>query len=264
MKTTCIQMDMRFADPSWNFDRARALIEQAVRTEAPDVILLPETFNTGFFPREGLADLADNDCETVKTEIGALAAKHRVNIVAGSVANRRADGIYNTACVFDRTGTLVASYDKTHLFTPSGEDDYFRKGDHLTAFTLDGVKCGLLICYDIRFPELTRTLALGGMDVLFLVAQWPDKRIPHLLALTKARAIENQMFVVCCNSCGKAGETQNGGHSSVHDPWGETLAEAGDGEEILSATCDLSVVAGIRSSINVFRDRRPTLYHVSD
>ena len=262
MKISCIQMDVRFADPEYNFRRASDLIRAAVKDGSPDVIVLPETFNTGFFPREGLADLADDDGAKTKALIGALAKEYGVNVVAGSVANRRENGVYNTACVFDRGGREVASYDKTHLFTPSGEDGFFVKGDHTASFTLDGVKCGLIICYDIRFPELARTLALEGLDVLFVVAQWPAPRIEHLRALTKARAIENQAFAVCCNACGRAGETVLGGRSSVVDPWGVTLAEAGEGEETIAADCDLAVLSGIRSSINVFRDRRPALYRV--
>ena len=178
------------------------------------------------------------------------------------MVNRKAGGIYNTACVFDRSGKQIGEYDKTHLFTPMEEDRYFQKGDHLTFFELDGVRCGIIICYDIRFPELVRSYAVKGLDMLFVVSQWPAVRIPHLLALSKARAIENQMFVVCCNSCGTAGHTVYGGNSSIHDPWGETLAQAGSQEEILTADCDLSVVRGIRDSINVFRDRRPEVYEI--
>ena len=259
MKITCIQMDMKLGKPEENFRHAEALIAQAAEAQ-PDVIVLPETWNTGFFPRENLAALADGDCAAVKARIGALAKRFGVNIVAGSVANRRADGVYNTACVFDRSGALIAQYDKTHLFTPSGEHEFFRKGEHLCRFRLDGVDCGLIICYDIRFPELTRSLTVQGVDLLFVVAQWPNVRTAHLLALSKARAIENQMFLVCCNSCGTAGKTTCGGNSSIHDPWGECLAQAGEKEQLLSAALDFSIVQGIRSSINVFRDRRPELY----
>ena len=94
----------------------------------------------------------------------------------------------------------------------------FTPGDHLCRFRLDGHDCGLVICYDIRFPELTRTLAVQGMDMLFVVSQWPRARISHLRALTVARAIENQMFVVCCNSCGDAGDTPTAAspQSSTH------------------------------------------------
>ena len=264
MKITCIQMDMLLGLPESNFRHAEELIEKAAASEKPDVLVLPETWNVGFFPREGLEELADADCKEVKARIGALAAKHRVNIVAGSVANRRADGVYNTCCVFDREGRMVAEYDKTHLFTPMNEDGYFKKGDHLSAFELDGSRCGVMICYDVRFPELTRTYTVnGGLDILFVVSQWPKVRIPHLLALTRARAIENQTFVVCCNSCGTAGETVYGGASSIHDPWGERIAEAGAGEQLITADCDLSILKNIRETINVFRDRRPELYKIN-
>ena len=260
MKVSCIQMNMRFSDPDWNFDRAEQLIPEAA--DGSDVVVLPETWNTGFFPHEDLERYADEEGKMVRERISALAKRYAVNIVAGSVVNRKAGGIYNSAYIFDRHGIEIGEYDKTHLFTPMDEDRYFRKGDHLTAFELDGIRCGIIICYDIRFPELIRTYSVKGLDMLFVVSQWPQVRIPHLLALSKARAIENQMFVVCCNSCGTAGETVYGGNSSIHDPWGETLALAGSGEEILTADCDLSVVKGIRDSINVFRDRRPELYDI--
>lgn len=163
----------------------------------------------------------------VNTRIGELAKKYKVNIVAGSVSNVRGGKVYNTAFVFDRAGSCIAEYDKTHLFTPMGEDDYYTCGDHLCRFTLDGVKCGIIICYDVRFPELTRSLALQGLDMLFVVSQWPKERIFHLQTLTVARAIENQMFVVCCNSCGTAGKTVYGGHSAIIEPFGKTLVLAG-------------------------------------
>lgn len=262
MKITNIQMDMKFSSPDENFVKAKKLIEQAMQ-ENPDVIVLPETWNTGFFPRENLAFFCDENGCRVKAEIGALAKQYAVNIVAGSVANIKNSKVYNSAYVFDRAGQCVAEYDKTHLFTPMYEDGYFEKGEKTASFELDGVKCAVIICYDIRFPELTRTLALKGLDLLFVVSQWPSVRIPHLLALTKARAIENQMFLACCNSCGTAGETVYGGNSVIYDPWGETLAKAEEKECMISAECDMSVVDGIRSSINVFNDRRPGLYQVN-
>ena len=180
MRVTCIQMNMLSEKPGQNFDRAETLIRKAAESR-PDVIVLPETWNTGFFPKETLFDLADEDGNAVKTRIGSLAKEFGINIVAGSVANRKNGKIYNTAYVFDRAGKVIAEYDKTHLFTPMGEDRHFEKGDHLAPFELDGVKCGLIICYDIRFPELTRTYAVNGLDVLFIPAQWPAVRIPHLL-----------------------------------------------------------------------------------
>ena len=261
MKISCIQMDMQLGEPDRNFAHARELILKAVSEEHPDTVVLPETWNTGFFPKEDLAALSDRDGRRVTEEIGSLAASCSVNIVAGSVANVRGGKIFNTCLVFDRSGGLVASYDKTHLFTPMGEDRYFTPGDHLCRFRLDGISCGVIICYDVRFPELIRSLSVPGMDLMFMVSQWPEVRTAHLRTLTAARAIENQMFVACCNSCGTAGETRYGGNSSILDPWGVCLAEAGTREEILTAECDFSVVDGIRNSINVFADRRPDHYN---
>ena len=261
MKVTCIQMDMLLGQPEENFVHAQQLIRQAME-EKPDVLVLPETWNTGFFPKENLHSLCDTDCQQVKAQIGALAKEFAVNIVAGSVSNVRDGKIYNTATVFDRTGACIASYDKTHLFTPMGEDDFYTPGDHLCRFTLDGVSCGLIICYDVRFPELTRSLTVPGLDMLFVVSQWPKIRTFHLRSLTTARAIENQMFVVCCNSCGTAGSTVYGGNSAIIDPWGETVALAAEAEQLLTAECDLQILTNIRGSIPVFRDRRPELYNL--
>ena len=259
MKVTCLQMNMKFGCPDENFAKAGGMIRQAM-AEQPDVLVLPETWNTGFFPKENLPSLCDRDGQRVKAEIGALAKEYHVNIVAGSVSNLRDGKVYNTAMVFDRTGQCIASYDKTHLFTPMGEDDYYTPGDHLCRFTLDGVQCGLIICYDVRFPELTRSLTVPGLDMLFVVSQWPKVRTFHLRTLTTARAIENQMFVVCCNSCGRAGETVYGGNSAIIDPWGELLAAASEQEQQLTAQCALETLTQIRNTIPVFRDRRPALY----
>lgn len=261
MKVTCIQLDMLFCQVEHNYKRAKELIAEAMK-EKPDVIVLPETWTTGFFPKGKIDEMAENDGARLKAEMGALAKEYGVNIVAGSIANQRQGKVYNTAFVFDRTGACIATYDKTHLFSPSKEETFCNPGEHLCRFTLDGVSCGLIICYDIRFPELTRTMAVQGMDMLFVVAQWPSARTFHLRSLCTARAIENQMFLVCCNSCGTAGKIAHGGNSSIIDPWGTTLALAGEEEQLLTADCDFSAIENIRTSINVFADRRPELYNL--
>ena len=259
MRISCIQMDMRLGDEAYNFAHAEELIRAAAEREKADTVVLPEMWNTGYFPAD-LAAHADHEGERTKRVFSALAKELHINIVCGSVANQRADGFYNTAYVFDRAGACIAEYDKIHLFTFAKEHEHFRGGSHTCRFALDGVSCGLIICYDLRFPELTRTLTVQGVDLLFVVAQWPDKRVMHLSTLTRARAIENQMFLALCNSVGTAGDVRCGGHSAILDPWGEYLAQAGDQEETISGEADFSVAAGIRDSINVFRDRRPELY----
>jgi len=261
VKLACVQMDVRLGDCAYNFAHAEELVRKAA-AQGADVVLLPETWNVGFFPKENLTELADPDGAEVKRVFSALAKELSVNIVAGSAATAREGKVFNTAYVFDRAGECVASYDKTHLFTPMGEHEYFTPGGHLCTFTLDGVKCGLIICYDLRFPELTRSLALQNIELLFVPAEWPAVRIAHWQTLNRARAIENQIFLACCNGCGTAGETVYGGSSAVYDPWGAILAQAGEKEEIITADCDFAVKEQIRNSIHVFRDRRPELYQL--
>ncbi|HWQ58276.1 MAG TPA: carbon-nitrogen family hydrolase [Clostridia bacterium] len=261
MNVCCVQMDVLPGRPEENFTRAEALIRRAVAAERPDAVVLPETWNTGFAPGKLGPELADEDGARTREVFSALAKELEINIVAGSVANRRGGGLYNTAYVFDRAGACIASYDKTHLFSPMGEDKAFEKGDHLARFMLDGASCALIVCYDLRFPELTRTLALGGLDILFVVSQWPAQRVPQLNILVRARAIENQMFVALCNSCGEAFGTRFGGNSAIIDPWGAALAEAAGEEALVAADIDLAALADIRANIPVFRDRRAELYH---
>lgn len=261
LKVSCIQMDMAFASSAENYVKAEALIREAAKAD-PDVVVLPETWNTGFFPDESREDYCDRDGEKTKRVIGGLAKELNINIVAGSVANIKEGKLYNTSYIFDRQGSCIAEYDKTHLFSPMNEDKRFAKGQGICKFTLDGKSCGVIICYDIRFPELVRSMTVTGLDCLFVVSQWPAARIAHLNALTKARAIENQMFVCGCNSCGKAGRNVYGGNSRIVDPWGDELVSTDNGESIITADLDFGVIENIRTTINVFADRRPELYNI--
>ena len=261
MKVSCLQMDVIPSRPDLNFARAAQLIGEAM-ADAPDVLVLPESFDISFLPRDAAPELYAGSFDRVVAEIGQLAKRFQVNIVAGSVTSCRDGKLYNTCCIFDRQGALIASYDKIHLFSHVGEDKRYAPGDHLCRFTLDGVPCGAVICYDIRFPELTRTMCLEGMDVLFVVCQWPKARIGFLQTLCAARAMENQIYVVCCDACGTAGEKVCGGGSAIFAPMGEVLALAEDAEEIITADCNLENLQKIRSSFPVFRDRRPELYRL--
>lgn len=198
LRISVAQMDVQFCETEKNFDR----VEQIVREAAPDsdVIVLPELWNTGFFPKEDLRKLCDRNGERTKWLLSGLARELSVHIVGGSIANCMDGAVYNSAYIFDRSGKELGRYDKTHLFSPMGEHEFFAAGDHVTTFELDGVRCGIIICYDIRFPEWVRTIALKGIDVLFVVSQWPSVRIEHIDVLTKARAIENQCFLVYANT----------------------------------------------------------------
>lgn len=262
-KIALIQMDVALGDTRGNFAHAKALMERAM-AEAPDILVLPETLNTGFLPTpaERLAELADEDGREAQALFGAFAKDRGVNIVAGSVAVKENGKILNRSYVFDRTGTAVASYDKIHGFSPAHETNYFAGGDHTVHFALDGIPCSMAICYDVRFCELIRTEALSGVDLFFLPAAWPLIRKEHWVTLAKARAIENQMYLCAVNECGRAGKTKYAGHSLLLSPWGDEICHLGESEEIVIGEIDLDVIRNIREGINVFRDRRPEMYDI--
>jgi predicted amidohydrolase len=259
MKISCIQLNVRAGQPEVNFLRVEALVQRAAKRK-PDVILLPELWNTGFAPKKIDRTQADVDGARTKAEIGKLAREHRVNIVAGSVLTQKGGALYNTAYVFDRAGDCIAEYDKTHLFSPSGEGETYAAGDKLVTFPLDGVTCGILICYDLRFGELSRALALSGAKVLFIPAEWRKVATEQMLALLRARAIEEQVFAALCNGCGEADGTTFGGMSAIVDPLGKVLARAGRTEKMISAEIDFAEQEKVRQDLPVFFDRRPELY----
>ena len=261
MKVSAVQMTMRPLDAAHNFAHAEALIRRAA-ADGADVVVLPEMWNTGFVPAAATASAADHDGAETKARLGALARELRVNLMAGSVANDRGGFLTNTAYVFDRAGACIAEYDKVHLFTLMGEDRFFRAGSRAVTFPLDRHPCGVIICYDLRFPELARTLALAGAELLFVPAQWPAARVGHYEALLAARAIENECFVVGCNSCGDVNGVTFGGSSRILDPLGAALAAAGQDEVLLSADVDFEQAAAARRTIDVFRDRRSEVYRL--
>ena len=224
------------------------------------LIVLPEMWNTGY-ALDQLDELADENGERTKNFLSAFAKKHDVNIVGGSCAVKRQGKFWNTAYDFDRKGQLINEYDKVHLFGLMQEDRFIAPGNSESSFEIDGIKSSCVICYDIRFPEWERKLMSSGAKILFVSAQWPDVRIKQWEILLRARAIENQAFVVAANRVGDAPNDHFNGHSLIIDPFGEIIANGCSGqEEIVSAILDLSLVDKARGNIPVFKDRRLDLY----
>lgn len=257
MKVSIVQMAVKYKNIEENYLKFKKLID---KTEG-DVIVFPETWTTGFFPKENLYKYADLDGERLKEFVSKISKEKNTNVIAGSIVNKIEDNeIFNTSFIFNRKGGNIASYSKTHLFSPMDEDKYFKKGNEIVTFLLDGVLCGIIICYDIRFLELTRILALKGIEILFVVAQWPIERIEHWKLLNRVRAIENQIFVVGVNACGMVENIKFGGNSIIVDPWGKVLCQLGEDEEVLTIDLNLDELKEIREKINIYRDRRPELY----
>jgi len=255
-----LQMDIAIGEPERNYEKLNELLQEAVgHAVKPDVIVFPEMWNTGY-ALDRIQELADAEGQRTRELLSRFARDNGVWIIGGSIAETRADGVFNTIYAFDKEGNAIGDYSKIHLFRLMDEEKYLQSGDRVGALELDGVPAGMMICYDIRFPELARRLALGGAQVLFVPAEWPNPRLHHWRTLLMARAIENQMYVISCNRVGISGTTEFFGHSMIIDPWGEVVAEGDENERIIRARIDLGLVAEVRKRIPIFEDRRPQLY----
>lgn len=259
LRVGIVQLAAEIGQVDKNFETLTEKI-RAVAKQSVDVVVLPETWNTGFMTGPALHALADEEGQRSQSLLSELAQSEQVNIFGGSVAVKEGDTIYNRTYVYNRKGELLSTYDKMHGFSPAKEDVYFTGGSKIHQFTLDGVLCSSATCYDIRFPELIRKSALQGIELFFLPAQWPLIRLHHWRILNQARAIENQMYFCSVNGCGTIGKLPMAGHSMVVDPWGEVLLVCDETPQIQTVTIDVDIVKDIRSKINVFRDRKPNCY----
>jgi omega-amidase len=250
-----IEMDAR--DPQGNL--ARGLAGVAHVAGDSDIVCLPELFTAGY-DLDRMPDLAIEIGDPIYKAVAGAARDHRIHLVAGSVPERRDGRVYNTTFVFDPQGDEIARYSKAHVFSLTGEDQVFEGGNAITTFETPWGVIGLTICYDLRFPESYRKLALAGALVIFVPAQWPMVRLLHWRTLLQARAIENQCFVVGVNRAGFEGDYEFAGHSCAVDPLGKVIAEAGEGPESFVVDLDFDVLHRFREKIPCFRDRRPDLY----
>lgn len=233
---------------------------QLARETAPDndLIVLPEVWTTGYSLGH-LSEEAESEASDVVAALQTIAAQHQCAIIAGSVPMRRDGKVYNTSMAIDKTGKLVNFYDKVHLFGLFNEERFFAPGNNFQAYDLDGVCCGSTICYDLRFPELFRHLALQGAKIIFCPAEWPTARGDIWRLLAQARAAENHTFVVAVNCAGEFKGAPFFGHSMVVAPSGKILAEAGTDEAIVSCTIDLTEIDKVRSRLNALADVRKEL-----
>lgn len=260
MKIACVQMDIAFGKPELNFSKIENYIEEGAMAGA-DVIVFPEMWNTAYALMH-LGKLADKNGERTKQLLTSFAKKYNLNIVGGSVATKRDNQYFNTMYVANRFGQIVAEYDKAHLFKLMDEHLFMEPGSKINVFDLDDVTCGGIICYDLRFPEWIRTHTLKGANIMFIPAEWPQKRIDHWQLLLQARAIENQCFIVAVNRVGSDPNNVFNGHSMVIAPWGQVLLSGETREGIYYVNLDLEEVARVRKTIPVYQDRRTELYEI--
>jgi len=272
LRVAGVQMNTR-GDVAANVRAAAALVEEAAAAGAR-LVALPETwaYKGG---RRGIRATAEAVDGPSNAALAKLAARLGIFVLAGSIYEPAAEPgyVYNTSALFGPHGGLLGAYRKIHLFdvtagtTVYRESDEVKPGADLVTVTIDSgaaapVTLGLTICYDLRFPELYRSLALRGAQVLCVPSAFTAYTgAAHWEILLRARAVENGCFVI---APGQVGEHLPGracfGHSMIVDPWGTVLAEVQDGAGFCIADLDLGRVAAVRAQIPSLQNRRPDTY----
>lgn len=255
LRCASIQFNITLGQIDTNLDKAVSALRR-VAGQGAKLAVLPEMWSCGYDYRQ-LTELAKETprvLEKIQKECRSLDL-----VTVGSLPELENDTIYNTAYIIDR-GEPVASYRKLHLFSTMHEDRFLGPGNRsLVAKTSIG-RLGIAICYDLRFPELFRKLALEGAEIICLPAEWPKPRQEHWKTLLRARAIENQVFVIAANCCRVQGKLDFFGLSQLISPLGNVLASAAEDDTELVADFDFAEMEQYRSQINILADRRADIY----
>lgn len=258
LKISLGQIDVKLGQPEKNLATVESMVAEASERET-DLILFPELWSSGY-DLENASQYATAFDQGIFAETANLARKYGLSILGSCLSLKEEGHFGNTAVYFDDTGRLLGTYTKIHLFRLMVEDQYLSPGEQLTIVDTVWGRVGLAICYDLRFPEIFRAYALAGAKIVLLPAQWPYPRLLHWQTLLRARAIENQMFIVACNRVGVTGDTTFCGHSTIIDPWGEIIVEGNDAPALLSGVVDLNRVDEVRAKNPILSDRRPDAY----
>lgn len=262
-KAAAIQFQCVTGKNAWKHNTEKALhyLHQAVQQDAK-LIVLPEGFDYGYnLDRTELTEIQESSSTVALLQ--SFARDHQVTIAAG-IFEREATRFYNRSVIINELG-VVAKYTKIHLFksAPMWENQTFCDGAERVMVRLKIDSVGLLICYDLRFPELARSLVLDGATTLLLSSAWPLARKEHMEALAKVRAIENQVFLISANQVGKnAKSLEFAGSSAIYDPLGNILAQAPqDREAIITAEINPNKIFEVRNFMNCLGHRMPKTYH---
>ena len=256
-----LQWDVRRGEIDHNLATAERLLRSAA-AQGARLLVLPELWPTSFMPELDQQQTA-HSAQAVE-RLRALSEELNL-VVVGSAVECTPAGRFNRAQVFDR-GREVLTYRKIHLFSPTGEHRFFHPGDALGVVATSAGRIGVLICYDLRFPELTRLLFHHQVQILVVPAQWPSSRALHWNALLQARAIENQCFVIGANRCGLEAPIRGGqplefpGNSQVINPAGEVMVTGDACECPVLAEINLRQIATLHRLLPLRRDTRGDTY----
>lgn len=253
-----MQFDVREGEVRQNLNSVQQLLGE-LQPMAGAVIVLPELWASGF-AYDRLADMAAQTAAML-AELQRLAARYGITI-AGSLLEKAAGSphYYNSLFFTGGSGT-IGIYRKQQLFGPMAEDRYLQPGSSPEPILSPAGNFAGLVCYDLRFPELARLQVSRGAQLLVISAQWPAVRQEHWQTLLRARAIENQVFVVACNRCGTTGNTEFGGHSAIIGPDGQVLSESGPEQAATQVRLDRRLLSASRARFNTVG---PSPYRFSD
>ena len=261
VKIAAAQIACTLGDLAANTGKLREFAERA-KVAGAELVVFPEMADTGYAMRV-IREQARPWSEGVVPELQEIARTLSLAIISG-VSEKEGDAIFNSQVVIDSVGAIIAKYRKTHLFAPAPieEDKCFTPGDALASVDFALLRFGLTICYDLRFPEIYRMLAVDeGANVFAISSAWPFPRVEHQRVLATARAIENQSYVILANRVGKDDGVPFCGSSAVIDPYGVVVAAASaDREELIVAEVSCEVLETVRQRMAVFSHRRSDLY----
>jgi len=255
IKAAAVQFTITLGEIEPNLERVQTALAE-LAAAGVQLAVLPEMWATGFAYKD-LNRLAAQT-EKIINKIAALSALYSM-VIIGSLPEPHEEKVYNTAYVLDK-GELKGKYRKIHLFSLMQEDRSFDSGSSWLLTETSVGRIGVFICYDLRFPELARRLAVEGAEILVVPGEWPKPRQEHWRTLLRARAIENQLFVIAANCCGVVGKLDFFGMSMIIDPKGELLAEAGYEPQNITAEIDFDAMNAWRQQIPCFQDRKPQSY----
>jgi omega-amidase len=253
MQIVACQLDIAWEDKPASHERSRALLA-AAPIKPGALVILPEMFATGFSMH--VSTIAESDDGPTHLFLAGL-ARELQSCVIGGVVTRGPDGRgRNQAVVFDSAGREIARYSKMHPFSFAGETKHYEAGASIVTFPWQEFSVAPFVCYDLRFPEIFRRAVRSGAELMVVIANWPQPRQEHWLALLRARAIENQCYVAGVNRAGADPHVPYGGHSLIVGPRGETVAEAGPGPEALLAEIDRAPLVEYRRQFPALDDMR--------
>lgn len=247
MKLAALQIEIR--DTESKRERLDRVLQQCQQLQGMDLVMLPEIWATGYFA----FDRYKQEAETMDGEFVRLMSEQARQLgswfFAGSFIEEENGSFYNTSLLFDRQGNLCGKYRKMHLFRyGSQEGEILTPGNGIGVFDTEWGKIGLTTCFDLRFPELYRAQLDEGATLFLVTSAWPHRRLEHWKVFNRARALENQCFLISCNAAGTNQGVTYAGHSQVVDPWGVVIASAGEEETVLRTEINLDEVERIRES----------------